>query len=85
MEEAFPALCQLTYTQLSQMKVAVTWPSTQGVFNPLEDNTGAVEIWLFLVGATQALLGRQLHCQYLLDNVLGIILDIQHCSINFSH
>lgn len=53
MEEAFPGLCQLTYTQLSQMKVTVTLPPTQGVFNSLEDNTGAVENWLFLVGATQ--------------------------------
>lgn len=32
-----------------------------------------------------ALLRRQLHYLYLTDNVLGVILDIQHCSINFSH
>lgn len=53
MEEASPGLCQLTCTQLSQMEVAVMLPSTQGVFNPWEDNTGAVAIWIFLVGATQ--------------------------------
>ena len=53
MEEAFPGLYQPTCTQFSRMAVVVTLPSTQGVFNPREDNTGAVAIWIFLVGATQ--------------------------------
>lgn len=52
-EGAFPGLCQLTCTQLSQMEVAVLLPSTQGTFNPGEDDTGAVAIWILLVGATQ--------------------------------
>jgi len=35
------------------MEVAFTLPSTQDVFNPLEDNSGAVATRIFLVGATQ--------------------------------
>lgn len=53
MEEAFPGLFQLTCAQLSRMEGAGTFPSTQGVFNPWEDDTGAVAIWIFLVRATQ--------------------------------
>lgn len=35
------------------VQVAITPSSTPGVFNPWEDNTGAVAIWMFLVGAAQ--------------------------------
>lgn len=35
------------------VEVAITPSSTPGVFNPWEDKTGAVAIWMFLAGAAQ--------------------------------